>query len=275
MLIAKDIAIKLIHKFMGEFIAQGLHPKIGAEIEFYLLPNDSNKTIACLQEFDLHKERGEGQFELKTNPSYSIILALEEIVNLRRIISQKAILSGLETCFKAKPFANQPGSALQISLSLHNYKGENLLLKTNKKESAIMLHAIGGLCHDMAENIILCNNSEDDFKRYQAQEPETPCKICWGSNNRSAAIRIPDSKGNDRRIEYRIAAANACPYNVLLVILSGALYGIKNKISPPNKLYGNAFLEQYEFDLLPNYHQAKLKFLGSRLKFLSDTFACS
>ncbi|MDU1106065.1 MAG: glutamine synthetase, partial [Enterobacter sp.] len=45
---------------------------------------------------------------------------------------------------------------------------------------------------------------------------------------RSAALRIPCSDDHNRRIEYRLAGADANPYLVAATILTGMLYGLEN-----------------------------------------------
>ena len=111
----------------------------------------------------------------------------------------------------------------------------------------------------MQENMLAFAPYPQAYLRYNSLSLESPCKICWGGNNRSAAIRIPLDQKFNRRLEHRVACADACPFEVINAILLGILKGIKEKIAPPEKLYGNAFLEQYEFPLLPqSYDEAKL-----------------
>jgi glutamine synthetase len=49
------------------------------------------------------------------------------------------------------------------------------------------------------------------------------------------ALRVPNGEGEARRIEHRIAGADANPYLNLAAILAGILYGIENKLEadPP------------------------------------------
>jgi glutamine synthetase len=55
----------------------------------------------------------------------------------------------------------------------------------------------------------------------------------WGANNRSVAFRIPLSGGKARRIEHRIAGADANPHLAVAAILAGMLHGIDQKLTPP------------------------------------------
>ena len=57
----------------------------------------------------------------------------------------------------------------------------------------------------------------------------------WGYENRYVAMRIPNGEGASRRIEHRIAGADANPYLSLAVILAGILHGLDNEMvaEPP------------------------------------------
>ena len=78
-----------------------------------------------------------------------------------------------------------------------------------------------------------------------------PINISWGGNNRTTAIRVPDSKPEFRRIELRVPSANASLEKVIAFILIGALHGLKNENLYYERIYGNAFDEQYALQLLP------------------------
>ncbi len=169
--------------------------------------------------------------------------------------------------FSAKPILHHPGNALHIHLHIENAEGENLFIKKRDQEAELLLHSIGGLCASMQENMILFAPYENAYLRYKGDCLESPSKICWGGNNRSAAIRIPLDQKFNRRLEHRVACSDSCPFEVISAILFGILLGINEKISPPEKIYGNAFLEQYDFPpLLQNYEEAKVLFNNSALK---------
>ncbi len=58
-----------------------------------------------------------------------------------------------------------------------------------------------------------------------------------------------------------MAAADSSPREVIAAILHGVLKGIGEEITPPEKIYGNAFLDQYDFpQLTQSYSEAKEKF---------------
>ena len=162
--------------------------------------------------------------------------------------------------FSAKPFVDQPGNALHVHLHLENSLGDNLYIKKDDQEAEILLHSIGGLCATMEQNMLIFAPYEEAYLRYRGDSIESPSKICWGGNNRSAAIRMPLDEKYNRRLEHRVACADSSSLEVINAILFGVLKGIKEKIIPSEKIYGNAFLEQYDYPLLPqNLAEAKEK----------------
>jgi glutamine synthetase len=74
-----------------------------------------------------------------------------------------------------------------------------------------------------------------------------PTSICWGYENRTAAIRIPAGNPAARRIEHRVAGGDVNPYLMLAVILGAALTGIEDGLEAPSPVTGNA----YALDGLP------------------------
>ena len=62
-----------------------------------------------------------------------------------------------------------------------------------------------------------------------------PLAPTWGYENRYVAMRIPNGECSARRIEHRIAGADANPYLSLAVILAGIQHGMEYRLeaAPP------------------------------------------
>ena len=71
----------------------------------------------------------------------------------------------------------------------------------------------------------------NSYRRYRAGSL-VPMGSTWGYNNRSVAFRVPTGSHKARRIEHRIAGADANPYLAVAAILAGMLHGIERKINP-------------------------------------------
>jgi glutamine synthetase len=68
--------------------------------------------------------------------------------------------------------------------------------------------------------------------------------VSWGYENRTTAVRIPGGNPKSRRIEHRVAGADANPYLVLAGILGAALVGIEDQVRPPAPFKGRAYSER-------------------------------
>ena len=73
----------------------------------------------------------------------------------------------------------------------------------------------------MPESMALFAPSINSYRRF---EPDmfAPVNRRWGVNNRSAGLRVPVGPNDARRIEHRVAGADANPYLVLAAVLAGA-----------------------------------------------------
>jgi len=251
----------------------GFTPIMAAELEFY----SGDETLETIREklrqnkipvIKIEREKGLSQFEIALPPTSDIAALAGNIARAKEVISGD---------FSAKPDENQPGSGLHIHLSLHDKSGKNIFAKAGDAEALEMLYAIGGLLAVLPESMIYFAPNADSYKRFTANYhaacetyDNAPTKICWGGNNRTAAIRIPESTASpeNRHIEHRVPGADADPFAAIAAILAGAHYGLMNQINPPEKIYGNAYEPQYKSAKLPgNLAEAeRLSREGSILK---------
>ena len=230
-----------------------LTPMVGAEIEFYLTCSDKDSFLpafyaACAKEHiavsPIEKERGTEQYELQLPPLLDPVKLTEQLLSLRALLQDNAR-------FDAKPFPDEPGSAIHYHISLHDSTSRNMLQKDGNQESIIMQYALGGLCHTLAESMVFFSPTKDSYRRF-VPHMEAPTTICWGGNNRTTALRIPDGDPMHRRIEHRLPAADCDPSLALAAILAGIHVGITEKILPPERIYGNAHDRQYGLVRLPS-----------------------
>ena len=83
----------------------------------------------------------------------------------------------------------------------------------------------------------------------------------WGYENRTVAVRVPAGNPRARRIEHRVAGADANPYLALAVILAAMLDGIERSINPGPVTTGNGY--DTEEPQLPTDMQAALRLFGA------------
>ena len=260
----KDIIKKLLGRFHNEFT---MKPVIGLEIEFYI---DTKSNIDLIKyalrkaklNCNLVNETGKNQYEIQLPHSVQILSKLDNCNKIKKIIMDVS-----DSNFSAKPFDDQPGNALHLHLNFLDREQKNLFEKNNGQESSFLLHVVAGLLKTLPEAMYFLAPNETDYARY-IPSITTPSNISWGNNNRSVAIRIPGKESGTRRLEHRVAAADANPLAVCAVILAGGLYGLEKKLLPPEKIYGNAYLPQYELVSLPQNLQTSYNNLITKKNLL-------
>jgi glutamine synthetase len=260
------------------FNAAGLYPVIAMELEFYLydpkedrpvapispvtgkrLDADSVLSIDEIDEFggffrDVYAacalqgvpadaaiaENGIGQFEINLLHVNDPLRAADDAVLFKRIVKGIARKHGFAASFMAKPYGGKSGSGLHVHFSCLDAKGNNVFNNETDQGSHTMLHAVGGLLEAMSETTLLFAPHFNSFRRLRPGT-HAPSAAAWGYENRTVAIRIPGGSPQARRIEHRVAGADANPYLVLAGILAGAIIGIERQITPPDPVRGDAY----------------------------------
>jgi glutamine synthetase len=116
-------------------------------------------------------------------------------------------------------------------------------LPTNPEAGdATLAHAVGGLQATMAEAMAIFAPNINVYRRFKPDQ-FVPVTRDWGENNRSVAFRLPIGDDGSRRLEHRVAGAEANPYLVMAAVLAGVHYGLTNKLDPGDKHAGNAGAE--------------------------------
>ena len=184
-------------------------------------------------------EYGAGQFEINLEHRDDPVRAADDACMLRRVVQSVARQFGMEATFMSKPFADQAGSGLHIHASMLGTDGDNLFDDRRPDGEAMLGHAAAGLQATMVEGMAIFAPNLNVFRRFKANN-FTPVTRDWGENNRSVAFRIPVSSGASRRIEHRIAGAEANPYLVIAAVLAGMHHGLEHRLDPGPKHSGNA-----------------------------------
>jgi len=178
-------------------------------------------------------EYSPGQFEVNLNHVNDPVLACDHAILLKRAVKAAARKNGLAVTFMAKPFSEHSGSGLHMHVSLLNEEGENVFSGESKDGafSDTLRHAIGGLSATMKESMAIFAPNANSYRRY-APGFYVPASPNWGPNNRDLAMRIPISSQKNRRVEHRVAGADANPYLVVAAVMAGIHHGIKNQCDP-------------------------------------------
>lgn len=262
------------------FAELGLTPVVATELEFYLvdpendvpqapkspvtgkrLSSDDVYSIDELQHFDAFlddvydacraqgipadsaiSENGAGQFEINMNHVADPLRAADDAILFKRTVRGVARKHGLAATFMAKPYGHLSGNGFHVHFSLIDADGNNVFDNGGEEGTDILRYAVAGLLKTMAENTLTFAPHENSYRRL-APGSHAPSAVAWGYENRTVAVRVPGGSPKARRIEHRVAGADANPYLVLTSILGGALLGIRNKWTPPEPIAGNAYAQ--------------------------------
>lgn len=211
-------------------------------------------------------EYGGAQFEVNLAHLDDPVLAAEHALMLRRVVKGVAARHGLQATFMSKPFTDQSGSGLHIHLSLEDGAGRNLFDETTADGDRLLRHAIAGLQATSHDAMAIFAPNLNAYRRF-APDQFVPVNISWGFNNRSVAFRVPAGGGAARRIEHRIAGAEANPYLTMAAVLAGVHHGLSLALEPTPPSAGNAG-ERVDPDMPPRLWSALERMSDS--SFLAD-----
>lgn len=250
--------------------SNSLTPKIGCELEFFLLQQNSQNLAdqGLVEEFiseiendltkkfpliyKIEKERGEAQVEIKTLFTADLLRVGEELEGAKNFIKDFAQSKNLTASFAAQPFENDCGSALQFNISLHDVNDQNLF----EFDERLLKNTADSLLKSTNSMMIFLAPKAEDYARFSFEinrnlfkkgKFTAPVNLSFGSDNRTCAIRIPTlAKGSKygKRLEYRIAAADAD----FFLVTAAILLALKNEESDVVQIHGNAFDEQYRLE---------------------------
>ncbi len=185
-------------------------------------------------------EGGAGQFEINLLHGPDPLEAADNAAFFKRIVKGVARAQGLEASFMPKPYLEAAGSGLHVHFSLLDEAGRNLFDDGSEAGSDTLRHCVNGLLKLMPASTLIFAPHLNSYRRL-APDSHAPTGIGWGYENRTSALRIPGGSSRARRIEHRVAGADANPYLLLAVLLAGVLEGLALKEKPQAPTKGNAY----------------------------------
>jgi glutamine synthetase len=185
-------------------------------------------------------EYGPGQFEVNLTHRDDALLACDEALRFKRAVKGVARAHGCEATFLAKPYRDMAGSGLHVHVSLLDTSGRNIFECDEAVSHAPLRNAVGGLLGSLADGMLICAPGPNSYRRFRP-EAYVPMTASWSIDNRGSAVRIPVSDAPNRRIEHRLAGADANPYLVVAWILAGIHHGLETSVEPAPPVRGNAY----------------------------------
>ena len=226
---------------------EGIRPRrqaFGYDVEYSL---DSmgflGEMIDILEDlgWNLHDVVAEGaysQFELDFH--YTNVLEMSDrLVFLRILLKEIAKKHGMFITFMPKPTTGdwRSGAHMNVSMQKIDNPGENIYDGGDGNWSAQVKHALGGILkHGAAITAVACST----VNSYNGLVPKVggfeggtytwaPTHMAYGSNNRSAMLRLPQSRF---AIENRAADMCMNPYISLGMMLAAQVEGLVNELDP-------------------------------------------
>ena len=217
-------------------------------------------------------EYGPGQFEVNLQHCADALLACDQTIRFKRLVRGVAARHGMEATFMPKPYMEMAGSGAHIHVSILDNQGRNIFASEDATGSDQLKHALGGLAATMADSMLIFAPTANSYRRYRA-EAYVPLNPSWAVNNRGVALRIPASSAENRRVEHRVAGADANPYLLTAAVLAGIHHGLQHRLDPGPPISGNAYRDAVA--TLPiTWPEAALKFEGSTVMrdYLGEKF---
>lgn len=193
----------------------------------------------CLRKGDVPisgvlSEIGAGCFELTLRDSLPM-RAAEDAVFCRTFTKAFCRQRNLTAAFMSQLGEDFPGLGGHVHLSLQNHRskrpefgrGSNRLMKT------AMRHFVGGLIKLTPELMALVCQTPNAYRRLTPGN-WAPRAATWAEQTHTVAVRTISAPAQNARVEYRIPGADTNPFLAIAVVLGAGLWGIENKVEPPD-----------------------------------------
>jgi glutamine synthetase len=287
----------LLVRVIDALKADGYHPVMACELEFYLLDRKRDaqgrpqpaldadggrprstqvyglRELEQIEPFlaDLYaacraqgipartaiSEYAPGQVEI-TLEHGDALEAMDQAVRYKRLVRGVAHKHGMQACFMAKPFDHLAGTGMHMHVSLADEGGENLFASEAREGSPLLRRAVGGMLESLLDSLLLFCPNANSYRRFQANS-YAPLAPTWGIDNRTVSLRVPGGPAHTRHIEHRICGADANPYLAAAAILAGIHRGIRERLDPGAPVQGNGYAQARTF--LPTEWSASLRAL--------------
>lgn len=266
----------LLKRVLARYAERGWSPVVATELEFFVfapnpdanepfqapLGSDGRREIGhsafsvssnnglrpffqdvyrCMEAVGLERdtfmhEMGTSQFEINFLHGDSVLLA-DQTFLFKHLLKEVALKHGLIVVCMAKPLAHTPGSSMHIHQSIVDGAGRNIFTDASGDATPAFRHFIGGQQTCLADFTLLFAPNVNSFQRL-CHPYASPNNACWSHDNRAAGLRIPASAPVARRVENRLAGADANPYLAIAASLAAGLHGIERGLEPTAAIQG-------------------------------------
>ncbi|THA58851.1 glutamine synthetase family protein [Streptomyces sp. A1136] len=154
-----------------------------------------------------------------------------------------AAQEGVSLTFMAK-YDEREGNSCHIHLSLADADGHNAMAGDGPDGmSTVMRHFLAGQLAALRDFSLLYAPNINSYKRFRPGS-FAPTAVAWGVDNRTCALRVV-GHGRSTRFENRLPGGDVNPYLAVAGLVAAGLYGIENRLEPPQACTGNAYTADY------------------------------
>ena len=209
----------------------------------------------------LTHESGAAQMEMNFNHGPALLLA-DQTFLFKRTVREAGLRHKVYATFMAKPMQGEPGSAMHIHQSLFSIKTEKNLFATRAgKDTPLFHNHIAGLQRYLPMVMPLLAPNVNSYRRLTPYS-DAPINTHWGYDNRTTGLRVPHSEPSARRVENRLAGADANPYLAIAASLACGYLGMTEKLRPRPPVEGSAYrlahtLPRTLYDALHRFNGSK------------------
>ena len=270
----------VLKKVIALYEAKGWQPIVAPELEFFLVDVNTDPDypleppvgrsgrretsrqaygVDAVNEFDplfedvydfceaqnididtLTHESGAAQMEMNFSHDVPLLLA-DQAFLFKRTVREAGLRHKVYATFMAKPMQGEPGSSMHIHQSIVSAKtGRNLFGARSGKDTKLFLNHIAGLQKLLPAVLPLLAPNVNSYRRLTPHS-DAPINTHWAYDNRTVGLRVPHSEPTARRVENRIAGADANPYLALAASLACGYLGMTERLKPRAPVEGSAY----------------------------------
>jgi glutamine synthetase len=181
-------------------------------------------------------EGGPGQMEINVAPAQPVEAA-DAAVILKYVVKVVAQRHGLRATFMPMPFQDVEGSGQHLHESLRAKGSQENVFAT---QEPVLRAYLAGVLEHLSDLTAVSLPSVNAYKRLR-DYTFAPNRVSWAYDNRTAAIRIPASDPDGRRLEIRTASSDANPYLILAGTIAAGADGLARNLEPPPVTEGDAY----------------------------------
>ena len=159
----------------------------------------------------------------------------------KRTVREAGLRHKVYATFMAKPMQNEPGSSMHVHQSVVDAEtGRNLFAGKDGEDTELFRAHIAGLQKYLPAVMPLLAPNVNSYRRLTPFS-DAPINTHWGYDNRTVGLRVPQSEPGARRVENRLAGADANPYLAIAASLACGYLGMTEGLEPRAPVEGSAY----------------------------------